>query len=325
MTILVISQDLLLVKILKLVLTILPKVDLPKRRGRPYTYSPRVIVCCFLVMVAKKLSVRGLHALLISLECGEAEAIRKAVPFPQGKIPNRRTFDRRLTGGMGTFQQFMLSATQLMVRKFHLGVARLSLDNRMFEAFGKVWHRKHQEEGTLPGKLRGVDTSAGWGFSSYRRWVFGHALDVFVTTGKLVVPVLAFGRSLRSRGNTALKGIAPLLPKVRRGAVVADSEYYDFDLGYLLQIKGRRLDTPSKKHPEEVPRSKTYQKRKTTVEPFYERFLLAFLARGKLDRKGPQAWGCLVLCCLLYQLVVIYNLLHGKPNPLKVTHLIRIL
>jgi len=320
-----ISQDLLLVKILKIVLNILPEIKLPRKTGRPFVYSIKVIACCLLVMAAKKLSVRGLYAFLTSKEDYQAETVRNTIPFPGGNIPNRRTFNRRFKKSMLAIQKYMLSAVLLLVKKLGIGIARLSLDNRMFEAHGAIWHRKDQVKGVIPDKVRNIDPTAGWGVSAYRGWVFGHALDVFVTTGKLVVPVIALGRSLVIRGNTAVKTITGLLPKVKKGVVSADSEYYDQNLNDLLQVNGRTLHSPSKRNPKLTPKSVTYDRRKKTVEPFYERFLLAFNARGKLDRKGPDAWPYLVTCCFLYQLMVIYSVLVGKSNPLEVTHLICLL
>lgn len=320
-----IPQDLLLVKILKIVLNILPEIKLPRKAGRPFVYSTQIIVCCLLVMAAKKLSVRGLYTFLTSKEDYQSMAVRNTIPFPDGNIPNRRTFNRRFKRSMLAIQKYMLSAVLLLVKRLGLGIARLSLDNRMFEAYGGIWHRKDQEKGMIPDKLRNIDTTAGWGVSAYRGWIFGHALDVFVTTGKLVVPVIALGRSLVIRGNTAAKTIISFLPKVKKGVVSADSEYFDQDLNNLLQETGRRLHSPSKRNPKLTPKSVTYDRRKKTVEPFYERFLLAFNARGKLDRKGPDAWPYLVTCCFLYQLMVIYNVLTCKPNPLEVTHLICLL
>lgn len=312
-------------KILKIVLNILPEVRLPKRRGRPFVYPVRVIICCLLVMAAKKLSVRGLYAFLTSKEDYQAQAVRNTIPFPDAKIPNRRTFNRRFTTSMLSIQMYMLSSVFLLVKRVKLGLSRLALDNRMFEAFGGIWHRRDQVKGIIPEEVRNIDTTAGWGVSAYRGWIFGHALDVFVTTGRLVIPVLALGRSLVIRGNTAVKSITNLLPKVKKGVVSADSEYFDSDLDYLLRKTGRRLHSPSKRNPEVIPKSVTYDRRKKTVEPFYERFLLSFTARGKLDRKGPYAWPYLVTCCFLYQLMVVYNIMNNKPNPLEVTHLICLL
>lgn len=155
--------------------------------------------------------------------------------------------------------------------------------------------------------------------------VFGHALEVIVTTGKLVIPIIALVHSLRSRGNTVITKILNLLPKVKKGVIAADSEYFDFKLAKTTDDTGRSLHTPSKQRPDQTPKSKTYKKRKTTVEPYFERFLQAFVLRGKLDCKGPNAWRYLVACCFLYQLMVFYNMPNHSSHPLQVTHLIRIL
>lgn len=319
-----IPQELLLVKMLKLIVYTLPSVNLPKRVGRPYVYQTVVIVCCLVVMVAKRLTARGLYQFLTCDEL-QAVAIRQVIPFPEEKIPTRRTFDRRFLKATFAIQLYMVEAVLLLIDKFHLGIARLALDNRMFQAVGAIWHRKHQKTGIIPQKLRNVDKTAAWGKSHYRGWVFGHALDVFVTTGTYVIPVLASARSLIIRGNTAVKTMVYLLPKVKRGVVSADSEYCDRMLDTLLRQTGRRLHAPSKRQPDKTPVSKTYLRRKTSVEPFYERLLQAFVLRGKLDRKGPQAWPYLVTCCFLYQLMVIYQFTNGATNPLQVTHLIRML
>jgi len=212
-----------------------------------------------------------------------------------------------------------------LAKKGIIGLARLTADNRMFPACGGVWHSKDQKKGIIPKGLRNIDKLAGWGVSAYRSWVFGHGLDVIVTTGKVVVPVLAIARSLTIRGNTALKQIVCLLPRVKRDSLGTDCEYEDQELKRLLKLTGRTLHVPPKKYPTNVPRTKTYRKRKTTVEPFFERFLLALLARGKLPFKGKQAWGWLMVATLLYQIGVIYQILNLQPHPMRVTHLIHTL
>lgn len=303
----------------------LPEIRLPKQVGRPYLYSPAVIMCCFLVMVAKRLYVRGLYAFLTSKEDYQSILIRNTIPFPKGVIPTRRTFDRRLKNWQPSVQLYMIALIMIFMKRFKLAVSRLSLDNRMFEATGAKWHMKDLKANSIPEGLRNVDKSAGWGISKYRGWIFGHALEVVVTTGKIVVPIIALAHSLRSRGNKVIAKILNLLPKVKRGVIAADSEYFDFKLAKLTDDTGRSLHTPSKRQPNIVPKSKTYERRKTTVEPYFERFLQAFVLRGKLDRKGPNAWGYLVTCCFLYQLMVFYNMLSHNPHPLQVTHLIRML
>lgn len=321
------TPDLLLVKILKIVIDYLPRIQLPVRLGRPYVYSPLVMVCCFLVMVAKQLSKRGLYVYLTRDDDLVAISIRETIPFPDEQIPTRRTFDRRLSACQETAQLYLLEGAKFLVKLIGLGLARLALDNRMFPAMGAIWHRKHQKLGIIPKGLRNVDRLAGWGVSAYRKWVFGHGLEVFVTTGKLVIPVLAFARSLTIKGNTAVKQFARLLTRieVKKGLVVADSEYEDQVLATIVSLSGRNLITASKRHPQKVLKSRTYARRKVTVEPLYERFLLALSARGKLPFKGTQAWGWLIVALFLYQVAVIYQVVNHHPHPTQVTHLIHAL
>lgn len=308
-----------------MVLHLLPEIRLPKRKGRPYVYSPAIIMCCFLIMAAKRLTVRGLHAFLTITIDYQAVTVCRTIPFPNGTIPTRRTFDRRLKNWQYSCELYMIALVYLLIKRFRLAVARLSFDNRMFEAVGAIWHMKDLKANRIPEGLRNVDCSAGWGVSHYRGWVFGHGLEVIVTTGKLIVPLVAFAHSLRTRGNTVIGQIVTLLPQVKQGVIAGDSEYDDQKLDRVISATGRSLHAPSKQHPEKTPKSKTYLKRKTTVEPYFERFLQAFVLRGKLDRKGPNVWGYLVTCCFLYQLMVFYNLLNHASHPLQVTHLIRIL
>lgn len=322
-----ISQELPLVKIIKIVLDVIPDIELPKRVGRPLVYSPKVMVCCFLIMVVKRFSKRDLYTFLSGEDDSVAIAVRQSIPFPEGSIPDRRTFDRRLGNCSLSVQLLLLAGTIWLARKTGLGLTRLSLDNRMFQACGTIWHRKHQRQGVIPERLRNIDRLAGWGYSAYRKWVFGHGLDVFSTTGKLIIPVLAIARSLTIRGNTAAKQMISLLRTIpaKRGVVAADSEYEDQDLAQRVQQTGRSLHAASKHDPTSTPKSKTYQKRKVTVEPFYERFLLAFSAREKLPFKGKQAWGWLMTAVFLYQVAVIYQVIRNHPHPMQVTHLIHAL
>lgn len=320
-----VTQELLLVKLLRIIIDVLPEIELPPRTGRPYVYSPKVIICCLVVMVAKRITHRGLYSLLTSIDDYQSQAIREVIPFPDGKIPNRRTFDRRFVSSILPIQLYMILAILFLVRKGIIGTARLSLDNRMFEAVGGVWHGKDRKRGVVPDGLRNLDITAGWGISQYRGWVFGHALDVLVTTGKIVIPMIAVARSLQTRGNKAVVQLMRFLPLVGKGVISADSEYEDHKLAALVQLTGRSLHTPPRRHPDQVPNSKTYQRRKVTVEPYFERFLLAFVTRGKLDRKGPQAWPYLTACCFLYQLMVIYKVISHQPNLIQITHLIRML
>ena len=65
-----------------------------KKLGRPYVYSPTVILRCFIVRIWFRLdSNRSLHEYLV-IDLPYNKKIRKGCGL--SKVPSRRTFDRRL-------------------------------------------------------------------------------------------------------------------------------------------------------------------------------------------------------------------------------------
>lgn len=137
-------------------------------------------------MAAKNLSVRTLYDFLTRHD-PDAQSIREAIEFPDNTIPNRRTFDRRLSGWREAAFLYMQTATYWFLIHKLVGIARLAVDRKMFSAFGKLWHAKDKKKDWIPPKVRNIDKTASWQKSRYCGWIFGHALDVFVTIGKLVV------------------------------------------------------------------------------------------------------------------------------------------
>lgn len=274
-------------------------------------------------MVAKGFSVRALWEYLKRDDL-DAVMVREAIEFPDGNIPNRRTFDRRLSRWSQSAVTYIEAAIRWFTIKKLIGTARLALDRRMFAALGKLWHSKDQKLGIIPKGLRNVDKDASWSKSHYRGWVFGHGLDVIVTIGKLVLSVLASVVSLKIHENQIAKRLVKLLPKVKKGSMGGDYSYHDPDLQAILVVGGRSLQAAGRKG--KLPKGKTYQRRKVTVEPFFERLLLAFPhLQYKLPVKGEaRVAGYLLTAIFLYQVAVILNVV-TKKSPLGVTHLIQFL
>lgn len=200
-----------------------------------------------------------------------------------------------------------------------IGIARLAVDRKMFAAFGKLWHAKDKKANRIPTGVRNIDKSASWQKSYYRGWVYGHGLDVFVTVGKIVLPVLASACTLAIHENMIAKQLVPQLPKVKRGSLGGDSTYQDQELTRVAATTGRILQAATRK--KTIPKGRTYQRRKVTVEPFFERLMLAFPhLRYKLPLKGEnRVAGYLLTAVFAYQCGVILNVLEKKP-PLEVTH-----
>lgn len=281
------------------------------------------MMCCFVIMVAKGFSVRALWEYLLRDDL-DAVMIREVIEFPEGKIPNRRTFDRRLSQWSYSAYIYIEAATEWFVFKRLIGIARVALDRRMFNALGKLWHSKDQKKGIIPRGLRNVDKDASWSKSHYRGWVFGHGLDVAVSVGKLVLPILALVCSLKIHENQTAKSMVKRLPKVIKGLILGDNAYQDQGFETEVILTGRSLKAAGRKG--KIPKGKAYHRRKVTVEPFFERLLLAFPhLRYKLPVKGEvKVAGYLLTAVFLYQVAVIFNVVTKKP-PLEVTRLIQFL
>lgn len=275
-------------------------------------------MCCFVIMTTKNLSVRGLRAFLLR-EDPDAQVIREIIAFPEKHIPDRRTLDRRLSRWKESAMQYVQTATGWFTSKKLVGIAQLVTDRRMFQSFGKLWHSRDKKANHIPKGLRNIDKDASWQKSHYRGWIFGHSLDVFVSIGKLVLPVLASASTLAVHDNMIAKQLIHALPHVSKGTLGADSTYQDQELAALASQTGRRLKVATRKGM--IPQGKTYQRRKVTVEPFFERLLLAFPhLRYHLPLKGEtRVAGYLVTAVFAYQCAVILNVLEKKP-PLEVTH-----
>jgi hypothetical protein len=281
-------------------------------------YSLSVVMCCFVIMVVKNLSVRGLYDFLVRND-PDALEIRETIAFPRNSIPTRRTFDRRLAQWKHSALLYIQQATLWFVIHKLVGIAKLAVDRKMFASFGKLWHAKDKKKGRIPPRVRNIDTTAAWQKSRYCGWVFGHGLDVFVTIGKLVIPVLASASSLSVHENVRAKELVSNLPFVKRGTLGADSAYEDQSLAKEVAQTGRILKAATRRG--KIPPGKTYKRRKVTVEPFFERLMQAFPhLRYKLPLKGDcRVAGYLLTAIFAYQCAVILNILTKKP-PLAVTH-----
>jgi hypothetical protein len=84
------------------------------------------------------------------------------------RIPNRRTFDRRLATLSRDIKNRINTMGELFVHDKIIDPSVLSTDSTLIKAKGYVWHNKSSmEEGVLP--RSGIDTDARWwGIQSYQ-------------------------------------------------------------------------------------------------------------------------------------------------------------
>jgi len=173
-----------------LLLSLIDKIswpELPKRRGRPYTYSPLVMLKCFVAMVWLKLdSHRGLCSKLNS-ETLEAERLKEACGLQ--KLPSRRTFDRRLNSLAADLKMRISAVAKLLCEHGIVDASIVSTDSSLLKANGNIWHKKQMKQGVLP--CRNIDVEAHWGKSRCKGWIFGYKGCITVTALKPIVPIYA--------------------------------------------------------------------------------------------------------------------------------------
>ncbi len=154
------------------------------RRGRPYVYSPTVIVRCFVVRIWFRLDSN--NALHIFLNTGCHYNRKLALACGLLSIPRRRTFDRRLKTISTDVKERISAMGHLFVTEGLADPTVTAIDSTLLKAKGHLWHKSSMNKGVVP--RSGIDTDARWGYSHTKGWVFGHKLHLTSTTGNLVVP-----------------------------------------------------------------------------------------------------------------------------------------
>jgi hypothetical protein len=135
---------------------------MPKKRGRPYTYSPTtVILRCFIVRIWFRIdSNNALHTFL-ELDCRYNHKL--AVACGLITIPCRRTFDRRLKTMSIDIKERISTMGYLFVVECLAMVADhpvTAIDSTLIKAKGHVMHKSSIEKGEIP--CPGIDTDARW-------------------------------------------------------------------------------------------------------------------------------------------------------------------
>ena len=102
------------------------------KRGRPYIYSPTVILRCFIVRIWFRLdSNRALHEYL-AMDLWYNKKVMKGCGLP--RIPSRRTFDRRLVTISRDIKNRITTMGELFVHDKIIDPSVLSTDSTLVKA-----------------------------------------------------------------------------------------------------------------------------------------------------------------------------------------------
>jgi len=224
-----------------------PHNNKTRGRGRPYVYSPTVILRCFIVRIWFRLdSNRALHEYL-AMDLSYNRKVMTGCGL--SRIPSRRTFDRRLSTLSRDIKNRINTMGELFVHDKIISPSVLSTDSTLMKAKGHVWHKSSMEKGVLP--RSGIDTDARWGFSHTKGWIFGYKLHLISSTGSIIVPLSADFTTANIPDNQIYSILTASLPFtiIRKTLFMsADPGYDDHELYDLSTELGFRLVCPVQRY-----------------------------------------------------------------------------
>jgi hypothetical protein len=156
-------------------------------------------------------------AWLAFLDQDEAVAVRvRPLVCEPGRLPSRRTWDRRLAVLPTSLPGMMGSGGRSLVALWHPWARHrraVASDRTPLATGGGVWHKTPRAQGMMPPSA--LETEAGGSNSGWHGWWDGWKLPLAVTVGSLWIP-LAAELTVANRGD---KAVAPWLLKERPGDV----------------------------------------------------------------------------------------------------------
>ncbi|HET8687897.1 MAG TPA: transposase, partial [Methanosarcina sp.] len=302
-----------------------------KKRGRPYIYSPTVILRCFVVRIWLRLdSNRSLHGYL-AMDYPYNRKVLRVCGLTS--LPDRRTFDRRLSTISADIKERIATMVSLFVKEELVDPYIIAIDSALLRAKGHLWHKSSIIKGLVP--CSGIDTDARWGFSHTKQWIFGYKLHIVSSTGSLIVPLSADFTQASVYDNQIYPTITSSLP---RGLcyVAADSGYDDYKLYNLSIDRGFELVCPVSEIYNHTSSDRLqlinfygselgqaiYSWRSISVEPLIEHIKDVFKI-DPLPVRGYQKGAAVVLLSvLIYQIMVYYNCITGNKQPKAIKHML---
>jgi hypothetical protein len=252
------------------------------------------------------------------------------------RIPNRRTFDRRLATISNDIKNRITTMSELFVRDKIIDPSVISADSTLIKAKGSVWHKSSMTKEIVPHS--GIDTDARWGFSHTKGWIFGYKLHLISTTGSIIVPLAADFTTANIPDNQIYSTVTCSLPvTITRETyyMSADPGYDDHKLYDLSRDMGFQLVCPVQRY-ENTPADRIklvefyesnigqaiYSLRSISIEPLIEHIKSVFRIDPLPVRGYDKACAAVLLSVLLYQILVYYNCKTYKKNPRAIKYML---
>ncbi len=288
-----IAQDTLLVQLAALVdRAPAPPPKARPRRGRPRLYPDGLFLKALVVMAVRRLHRVGEFLAVLEEPTVEMLQVRRMLCERGGRLPSRRTFERRLRALPETLPERIgllgRHLVELLEPWANSGRA-VALDSTALFARGGVWHKKGREAGVAPHSS--IDTEAGWTKSGWHGWVYGWKLHLATTVADAWIPLAAQLTPANVHDSKLAGVLIKQLPEEAR-FVLGDSHYNAPDVrqaclggGRFLVASGRRGSYPHTDCGVEVRRI-FHRLRHTAIENFNEHFKAVFDAHGAVPTRG---------------------------------------
>ena len=281
------------------------------------------MVRCFIVRVWIRIpSTNALHE-YFSIDMPYNRKVMRACGLD--RLPDRRTFDRRFKTISIDIRSRIDAMGMLFIKDGLVDPSIISVDSSLLKAKGHVWHRSNMKKNEVP--RSGIDTDARWGFSRTKRWVFGYKLHLACSTGSLIVPLSADFTTANITDNKMYESITSSLPSGMVRYVVGDEGYDDHKLCDFSRYRGHLLVFPLERYRHTTDNNRlallqfyqsefgqhVYSQRSISVEPLIEQIKDVFDIDPLPVRGFDKARSIVLISILLYQLMVYYNYLIGRP------------
>lgn len=202
-----ITQDSVLVQLIRLVERIPSPSPPPRCRGRPVVYSEKLFFKALVIMIVRRLHKVGELLAVLDEPTPEMRMVRELLR-EEGRFPSRRTFQRRLKALPERLPEQIGCLGRHLVEVLNPWESRgraVALDSTPLQAKGGVWHKKDKEADKVP--HTSIDTEAGWTKSGWHGWVYGWKLHLAIAVCGVWIPLCA----RLSPANTADNEVAPHL------------------------------------------------------------------------------------------------------------------
>lgn len=319
----------LLVQLLRLVDSIpQPPPPSSRPRGRPLSYPDHLFLKVLLFMVLRRLC--RVHEVFAVLSQPSAEILLiRTVLFPGGRIPSRRTFERRLKRLPDTLEE------QISVLGAHLvdlfapwerSARAAAIDSTCLRASGAPWHKKYRKAGIIPNTS--IDTDAHWTKSGWHGWVFGYKLHLIVTIADVWIPLAAKLLPANEADNVVGE---ELITAVRAGPTFfcGDSAYNCDNVRLACDVRGATLVASSRGKAPRTDDGREVRKiihvlRHHAIENFNGLFKNIFDGRRPLPTKGHTNTKRFILGAVFtYQIALLYRFTIGDLHQANIKALLR--